>query len=59
MSLPLSAPDVPAAANNTYWNIYPADRDTVLYQPDCEFGPLLNFVGASVWLASVAGRQTA
>ncbi|KAL4433787.1 hypothetical protein ABPG75_000228 [Micractinium tetrahymenae] len=33
-----------AAANNTWWNIY-SSAGTDLYLPDCDFGPLLNFVG--------------
>lgn len=34
-----------AAANNTWWNIY-SSRGTDLNLPDCDFGPLLNFVGS-------------
>ena len=42
---PLPAPPAPpAAANNTWWNIY-SSEGTQLNLPDCSYGPLLNFVG--------------
>jgi len=40
----MPAPSPPAAANNTWWNIY-SSRGATLYLPDCDFGPILNYVG--------------
>ena len=34
-----------AAANNTWWNVLPADKDKQVALPPCDFGPLLAFVG--------------
>jgi len=44
---PHSAPVAPAAANNTWWNIYSSSAaQQVLPLPFCQFGPLLSFMGA-------------
>ena len=41
---PPHPPALPAAANNTWWNIY-SSEGTQLNLPECAYGPLLNFVG--------------
>ena len=59
----LSSPHLPAAFYTTFWNVAPTGKDatklpvTQQKQDDCEYGPLLTFVGWASGGGTCAAKQ--